>query len=66
VRHTYFYKKLDEFGKDHAKLITDAVARHGQYMAQNVQLSPDAIQASASSESQPPHRVDCWIPTGER
>ena len=32
--HKYLYKKLDEFGKDHTKSITDAVLQQGEYMAQ--------------------------------
>ena len=31
--HTYLYKKLEEFGKDHDKDILDKVASQGHYMA---------------------------------
>ena len=53
VSHTYLYKKLDEFGEDHTKLINEAVTRHSQYMAQGGQLSLNTIQARAFSEPQP-------------
>ena len=33
--HTYLYKKLDEFGKEHKKSICDAVVHQGQYMCNN-------------------------------
>ena len=31
--HTYLYKKLDEFGKDHDKPLREAVAKQSEYMA---------------------------------
>ena len=57
VSHTYLYKKLDEFGKDHTNLINKAVTRHGQCRAQGGQLSLNTIQARASSEPQPIQHV---------
>lgn len=53
MSHTYLYKKLEEFGKDHTKSITDAVTRHDQYMAQGGQMTLNTVPTRASSESQP-------------
>ena len=33
--HTYVYKKLDEFGKDHNKKILHSVMQQGEFMEQN-------------------------------
>ncbi|KAJ7389081.1 hypothetical protein OS493_033663 [Desmophyllum pertusum] len=54
VSHTYLYKKLDEFGKEHTKSITDAVTNQGQYMAQEAvtSASMDPVEPRASTESQ--------------
>lgn len=54
MSHTYLYKKLDEFGKEHTKSITDAVTNQGQYMAQEAvtSASMDPVEPRASTESQ--------------
>ena len=59
--HTYLYKKLDEFGKDHDKPIREAVARQSEYMA-SVRDHPSAEnedQRSEKSTKSACHTPDC-------
>ncbi|CAH3154050.1 unnamed protein product, partial [Porites evermanni] len=59
--HTYLYKKLDEFGKDHDKPICEAVARQSEYMA-SVRDHPSAEnedQRSEKSNKSTCHTPDC-------
>ena len=48
--HTYLYKKLEEFDKDHTKSITDAVSRQSDFMAQKKDKQRDQECAGASQE----------------
>lgn len=47
--HTYLYKKLDKFDKDHDKPIREAVARQSEYMA-SVRDHPFAENEDQRSE----------------
>ena len=49
--HSYLYKKLDEFGKDHTKSITDAVRRQSELMGQKKDKQRVQECAGASQES---------------
>ena len=49
--HSYLDKKLDEFGKNHNKSITDAVCRQSEFMAQKRDKQRIQECAGASQES---------------
>lgn len=49
--HSYLYKKLDEFGKDHTKSITDAVRRQSELMGQKKDKQRVQECAGAGHES---------------
>ena len=46
--HTFLYKKLDEFGKDYKKHITDAVQNQGEVMAKKHQHHQQQADDSVS------------------
>lgn len=62
VSHTFVYKKLEEFGKDHTKSITDAVIHQGKYMCQKQQSAAVDIQDGACMTAPPPSRVSSFQP----
>lgn len=60
VSHTFLYKKLDEYGTEHAKSITDAVTKQGQYMAQQHQSVTASTQAGACTVDPPPSNTNLF------
>ncbi|PFX14455.1 hypothetical protein AWC38_SpisGene21383 [Stylophora pistillata] len=55
TNHSYLYKKLDEFGKDHKKSICDAVVHQGQYMA--TMSTENRVSGNELSDVPPSHGV---------